>query len=272
MSLSSSLRSSSLSSSLRSPSLESSLRSPLRSSRSLGSAFRSSAALSLACALTSLSLACAQVEPQAALDGSAPGTSTAAASTSAPLADASASSTSTTPGSAPTAASSARSKQAPVRGLTAEIVPVVGGLFPVSAARPDATPVPTSLVLRVHNTTSAPIMLRTGGDDQRIELEARGPGVEKVTRSAPCPEIYVFGKIDTIPANGSLDLPLRVLTSGSRCVGDSLYLTKPGLYELDVTLRAHVHDSPGAAAGKPGKGERGEEVELRAPTVHLRAG
>jgi hypothetical protein len=215
--------------------------------------------------LASLALGCAPVEPSASPEPSAAGSvaeqPAASASSSAQLA--------TSPAAASTSAPSAPQT---VQGLRAEIVPVIGGLFPVRAPEPGGAPVPTSLVLRVHNTTGAPIMLRTGGDDQGIDLSARGPGVESRPHASPCPELYKVGGVQTIAAHSSIDLPLVTLSSGSRCAKTSLYLTKPGLYELGATLRAHVHDSADAAAGKLGKGERGEQVSLRAPTVHLRAG
>lgn len=83
-----------------------------------------------------------------------------------------------------------------------------------------------------------------------------------------CPEIYVFGKENTIAAHDHLDVPLRVLASGARCNQTAYYLTTPGIYDLDILLRAHVHDS----AGVPNKGERGTEIVLHAPKINVGAG
>jgi len=167
---------------------------------------------------------------------------------------------------APTAAPVASAPTAST--LRAEIVPVIGGLFPVSKADPTGTPVSTTLVLRVHNDADAPVVLRTGGDDEGFEIVTRGPGVVSTKSTTPCNEIWRFGLKQTIAPHGYLDVPLQRLRSGSRCHETAHYLTTPGLYELEVTMRAHVH----ASAGAPDKGERGTEVLLAAPKVTLRAG
>ena len=155
-----------------------------------------------------------------------------------------------------------------VSALRTEIVPVIGGLFPVSKADPAGTPVSTTLVLRVHNDSDAPVVLRTGGDDEGFEVVARGPGVVSTKSTAECKEIWKFGLKQTIAPRGHLDVPLHTLRSGVRCHETAHYLTAPGLYELEVTLRAHVH----ASDAPPAKGERGTEVLLAAPKITLRAG
>lgn len=168
---------------------------------------------------------------------------------------------------APTPAASAPTVAA-ASSLRTEIVPVIGGLFPVSKADPTGTPVPTTLVLRVHNDSDAPVVLRTGGDDEGFEVVARGPGVVSTKSSTECKEIWKFGLKQTIAPRGHLDVPLHTLRSGIRCHETAHYLTAPGLYELEVTLRAHVHPSD----APPARGERGTEVLLAAPKVTLRAG
>lgn len=152
--------------------------------------------------------------------------------------------------------------------LRTEMVPVIGGLFPVSKADPTGTPVSTTLVLRVHNDSDAPVVLRTGGDDEGFEVVARGPGVVSTKLTAECKEIWKFGLKQTIAPRGHLDVPLHTLRSGVRCHETAHYLTAPGLYELEVTLRAHVHPSD----APPARGERGSEVLLAAPKITLRAG
>jgi hypothetical protein len=153
-------------------------------------------------------------------------------------------------------------------GLRAEIVPVIGGLFPVTKPDSAGTPVPTSLVLRVHNDSDAPVVLRTGGDDEGFEIKVRGAGLVNAAVSTPCHDLWAFGAKHVIAAHGSLDVPLRTFRSGERCHETAHYLTTPGLYEIDVTLRAHIH----ASDAPPGKGERGKEILLTAPKVTLQAG
>lgn len=180
-----------------------------------------------------------------------------------------ASSTASLSSSPVASAASAAPLLAPAKtSLRAEIVPVIGGLFPVAKADPAGVPVPTTLVLRVTNDGDAPVVLRTGGDDEGFELAVRGTGVASTKSTAPCNELWAFGKKDTIAPHGTLDVPLRTFASGARCGQTAHYLTAPGLYEIDITLRAHVH----ADAGPPGKGERGTEVLLVAPRITLRAG
>jgi hypothetical protein len=157
---------------------------------------------------------------------------------------------------------------APATKLHAEIVPVIGGLYPVAKADLAGIPASTTLVLRVTNDGDAPIVLRTGGDDEGFEITARGAGLVSVKSTAPCPEFWAFGKKNAIAAHDHLDVPLRVLASGARCNQTSLYLTTPGNYELDVSLRAHIHES----AGVMNKGERGTEIVLHAPKITLGAG
>lgn len=152
--------------------------------------------------------------------------------------------------------------------LSAAIVPVTGGLAHVVKADPTGLPPSSPLILRVTNDGDAPIVLRTGGDDEGFEIVVRGAGVTSVKSTAPCTELWAFGKKNTIAPHDHLDVPLRVLASGARCSQTAHYLTAPGLYQLDVSLRAHVH----ASAAPPGKGERGTEVVLTAPTINVQAG
>lgn len=204
----------------------------------------------------------------AACNAPAPPPTSAAAPSASTSAEAP--SPSTTPTSTTTAAATATTtsaRGAVVRGLRAEIVPVIGGLFPSSPVDPSGKPVAVPWVLRVTNTTDAPIVLRTGGDDEAFEIEVRGAGVGSAAVKAPCPEIFAFGKKNVIAAKGSLDVPVERLASGPRCKQTALYLTTPGLYSVDVTLIGHVHES----AGAPGKGERGEQVRLEAPTITIKA-
>lgn len=155
-----------------------------------------------------------------------------------------------------------------MKGLRAEIVPVIGGIFQPSAADPAGKPVSVPWVLRITNTTDAPIVFRTGGDDESFEIAIRGTGMQSVRNQAPCNEIWAFGKKNVIPAKGSIDVPVTKLASGERCKQTAHYLTAPGLYQIDISLNGHIHDS-GAA---PGKGERGEPVRLEAPTINIKAG
>lgn len=153
-----------------------------------------------------------------------------------------------------------------VQGLRAEIVPTIGGLFASSPADPDGKPVRVPWVLRVTNTTDAPIVLRTGGDDESIEIDARGAGVKSVFSKEPCPEYYAYGKKNVIPAKGTVDVPIIRLASGARCNQTARYLTAPGLYSIDVTLNGHIHSS--AATGTT---DRGTPVRLDAPTITIKA-
>jgi hypothetical protein len=196
-------------------------------------------------------------ESSAASLSSSPVASASAVAPSAPSAASPAGSTPSTPSTAPAKTS-----------LRAEIVPVIGGLFPVAKADPAGVPVPTTLVLRVTNDGDAPVFLRTGGDDEGFELTIRGTGVVSNTSKAPCNELWAFGKKNTIAPHGTLDVPLQTFASGARCKQTAHYLTAPGLYEIEVGLRAHVH----ADAGPSGKGERGTEVLLVAPKITVRAG
>jgi hypothetical protein len=164
--------------------------------------------------------------------------------------------------------SAAASTTAAAAKLRAEIVPTIGGLFPVAKADPSGAPVPTTLVLRVINDGDAPVVLRTGGDDEGFEIDVKGAGLVSTKSTAPCQEGFAFGKKATIAPHGSLDVPLRYFASGPRCAQTAHYLTAPGLYDVRVSLRAHVY----ADSGAPDSGERGTEVRLTAPTITLRAG
>lgn len=137
-----------------------------------------------------------------------------------------------------------------------------------AASTSTTSPVPTTLVLRVINDGDAPVVLRTGGDDEGFEIDVKGAGLVSTKSTAPCPDGFAFGKKATIAPHGSLDVPLRTFASGPRCAQTAHYLTAPGLYDVRVSLRAHVH----ADAGPPDHGERGTEVRLTAPTITLRAG
>lgn len=163
----------------------------------------------------------------------------------------------------PSASAPARARPAPVRGLWAELLP--GGPVQASPADPKGKPAPTSLFLRVHNTTRAPIALRTGGDDESVELAVRGPAVARAPHDGPCNEIYLVGRTSVVPAGGSLDVPLRVLVAGERCGQTSFYLEKTGTYEVDATLRAHVMTSETDTG-------RGQAVDLAAATLSLSVG
>lgn len=165
------------------------------------------------------------------------------------------------------AAESAPVRGATVKGLRAEIVPVIGGLFPASAADPNGKPVATTWTFRITNTTDAPIVFRTGGDDESFAIQVRGAGAASAKVNAPCPEYYAYGKKNVIPAKGHLDVPVLKLASGQRCQQTSHYLTAPGTYAIDISLHGHVHPSAAPAFD----GQRGEPVRLDAPTIHVRA-
>jgi hypothetical protein len=122
--------------------------------------------------------------------------------------------------------------------LRAEIVPVTGGLYPVAKADPAGTPPPTSLILRITNDGDTPAVLRTGGDDEGFEITVQGTGVVSTRSSAPCEGLWTFGQKQKIAPRGHLDVPLQSLASGTRCARTSHYLTQPGLYKLEIRLRA----------------------------------
>jgi hypothetical protein len=164
------------------------------------------------------------------------------------------------------AAPPAPPRGATVKGLRAEIVPVIGGLFPTSPADPNGKPVATTWTLRITNTTDAPIVFRTGGDDESFDIKVRGAGVASAKVNAPCPEIYFYGRKNVIPAKGHLDVPVHHLASGARCSETSHYLTAPGLYSIDVSLNGHIHPSSAMSTG-----DRGDSVRLEAPTINVRA-
>lgn len=152
--------------------------------------------------------------------------------------------------------------------LDAQIVPTIGGLFPIAPADLAGEPVATSLVVRVTNHGDAPVVLRTGGDDEGFTLSIEGPGVTSVRRKARCRGPWRLGTKHAIPARGHVDLPLEVFASGPRCRSTSHYLTRAGDYQLVVALTAHVH----ASSGRSARGDRGTEIHLATPTSTLRTG
>jgi hypothetical protein len=170
----------------------------------------------------------------------------------------------------PTLASptSPTSERAATGGLRAEIVPTATGLFPAGAADTAGKPVKVPWMLRVTNTTDAPIVFRTGGDDEGFEIDVRGDGVaRRVTFTPICHEIAIYGRKNVIPAKGFLDIPVAVLQTGMRCHTTSIYLTKPDTYAVDVSLVGHVH-----ASAAMDRGESGDKVKLDAPTITIKAG
>ncbi|MBA3396691.1 MAG: hypothetical protein H0T89_28930 [Deltaproteobacteria bacterium] len=169
----------------------------------------------------------------------------------------------------PSASQAPASRGAIVSGLRAEIVPVIGGLFPSAPADPAGKPVKSEWRLRVTNTTDAPIVFRTGGDDESFEIAVRGAGsVSAPVKIEACDEIYHVGKRHIIAPKGTLDVPVGELASGVRCKQTAHYLTQPGLYEVDVSLIGHIH----ALANEGEKGDTMQPVRLDAPTINIQAG
>jgi hypothetical protein len=151
-----------------------------------------------------------------------------------------------------------------VRGLKLEVVPPTAPL-PAAPVHSAGAPAPTALAVRVTNVSSAPLYLRVGGDDESFELTLTGAGAASVKAPPkPCGEVYIRGRVETLPPGAHVDLPLGHLSSGRRCDTTSHYMTAPGDYELVVELRGHLMSSKTAQ-------DDGDPVVLVSSALKLRA-
>jgi len=99
-------------------------------------------------------------------------------------------------------------------------------------------PLPVDFMLVVHNERKETITFRHGGDDQYLEIELKGPGVQKVQWYEPCTTVYMLGERVLLEPGAKLELPIKSLKEGKRCRWSGLFWTKPGTYQLQVSLQA----------------------------------
>jgi hypothetical protein len=108
---------------------------------------------------------------------------------------------------------------------------------------PAALPPPPDgdIVLVITNHGARPVSVRSDSDDGgHWDLALHGPGAMSAPGAGTAIENALIGRWQAIAPGASIEIPLTVLTAGSRQSPVHWYWTTPGAYTLDVTLHAHI--------------------------------
>ena len=129
---------------------------------------------------------------------------------------------------------------------------------------PNPPKVDLKLVLK--NTGDKPVNVWIGGDPVTVDLELKGKGVVKVTPQLMMTQEFRSPKSVEIAAGKTVELPLKALSGGKRGMGQYVYWTQAGEYELIATLNTAVSPAPkGADAADDGFGK----VRVASPAFKL---
>lgn len=111
------------------------------------------------------------------------------------------------------------------------------------------------LKLVVKNTGDKPVTVWTKGDPVVIGLKLKGDGAVTAKPQGIFTQEYRSPEGVEIAPGKTVEIPLKQLVGGFRGQSEFAYWTKPGDYELTVTLKTGVTPPPPGAKDRDGAGE-----------------